>query len=258
MKKHLNLTGLLLAVIITFPIGHAQDEQTSAERVEVILSFEQLQNELTRLDTGITTLLADERLIDPDDRQLLLESQTALNEMLNEKIGVNATKLVELAKWLRTQGEEKQAIEDAGVTPSPQQQFVIDNSLGGTEVYLTTILKGILSSYLEIDGETIGDVKLEALLQLYLSFGPILENSWRLADDFLLFSPQWIQARFPQLTDEEKQQFLKDINDSRAERAAGSISDQDTSPLPTPQEKAAVEPAYEAAYQFMVINTPPS
>lgn len=253
MKTYLIKSVLMMLIIISVAMSYSQAEQTSAQAIEEILGVVEHRDELTRLNSGITALLADERLTNQATRQMLQQSQTVLNEMLNQKTGANAEKLIDLAKWLRTQGEEKLVIHDAGGTPTPQQQFVLDNPLAGKETYLASLLNGILRYYLEIDRETAGAAKLEALLQLYLNFGSVLELSWRLVDDFLLYAPQWTQTRFPQLTADQKRQFLKDVNDARAEKAAGPAADEEPGPPPTPQEQAA----YEAAYQFIVNNTPP-
>lgn len=253
MKRLFLSAVLLLSLIIHAAMSHAQTAPTSAQTIEAMLSVAEHRDELTRLNSGITALLADARLTDQAARQTLQESQAVFTEMLNQKVGSNAEKLVDLAKWLRAQDEEKQAIHDAGGTPTPQQQFVLDNPLAGDEVYLTSLLSGILGTYLEIDREAAGAVKLEALLQLYLNFRPVLELSWRLVDDFLLYAPQWTQTRFPQLIADQKRQFLKDVNDARAEKAAGPAADEEPAPPPTPQEQAA----YEAAYHFIVNNTPP-
>jgi len=242
-----------MLIITSVTLSCSQGEQTSAQAIEEILGVVEHRDEFTRLNSGITTLLADERLTDQATRQMLQQSQAVLNEMLNQKTGTNAEKLFDLAKWLHAQGEEKLVIHDAGGTPTPQQQFVLDNSLAGEETYLVSLLNGILRYYLEIDRETAGGTKLEALLQLYLNFRSVLELSWRLVDDFLLYAPQWTQARFPHLTADQKRQFLKDVNDARAEKAAGPAADEEPGPPPTPQEQAA----YEAAYQFIVNNTPP-
>lgn len=242
-----------MMTIISVAMSSSQAEQTSAQAIEEILGVVEHRDELTRLKSGITALLADERLTDQAIRQMLQQSQVVLAEMLNQKTGANAEKLIDLAKWLRAQGEEKRSIQDAGGGPIPQQQFVFDNPLAGGEIYLTSLLDGILGTYLEIDREAAGAAKSEALLQLYLNFRPMLEGSWWLVDNFLLCAPQWTQTRFPQLTAGQKRQFLKDANTARALRAAGPAADEEPGPPPTPQEQAA----YEAAYQFVVNNTPP-
>jgi hypothetical protein len=252
MKNYLIKSVVMMFIIMSVTMSYSQAEQTSAQAIEEILGVVEHRDELTRLNSGITTLLADQRLTDQAARQMLQQSQTVLNEMLNQKTGANADNLIDLAKWLHAQGEEKLAIRDAGGIPTPQQQFVLDNSLAGEETYLASLLNGILRYYLEIDRQTAGGAKLEALLQLYLNFRSVLELSWRLVDDFLLYAPQWTQTRFPQLTADQKRQFLGDVNDARAEKAAGPTADEEPAPLPTPQEQAA----YEAAYQFIVNNTP--
>ncbi len=243
----------MILIIKTVAMSYSQAEQTSAKAIEAILGIVEHRDELTRLNSGITELLADDRLTDQAARQMLKQSQTAFNEMLSQKTGVNTEKLIELAKWLNAQGKEKLVIHDTGGTPTPQQQFVLDNPLAGEETYLTSLLNGILRQYLEIDRETAGASKLEAVLQLYLNFRSVIELSWRLVDDLLLYAPQWTQTRFPQLTANQKNQFLKDVNDSRAEKANGPAADEEPTPLPTPQ----VQAAYEAAYKFLVNNTPP-
>lgn len=252
MKRLLLLVVLLVLLIVPSAKTDAQVAPTSAQVIDGILSVTENRDELTRLNSGITILLMDTRLTDPLARQTLQESQVVLTEMLNQKIGVNAGKLVSLAKWLRAQAEEKQVIQDASGTPTPQQQFVLDNQLAGGEVYLTSLLKSILGTHLEIDREAAGATKLEALLQLYLSFRTVIERSWWLADNFLLHAPQWMQSRYPQLTADQKRQFLKDVNDARAEKALPPAADEEPTPPPTAPEQAA----YESAYQVIVNNTP--
>lgn len=253
MKNYFVKLFVMMFIVMFGINGYSKAEQTSAQAIEEILGVVEHRDELTRLNSGITTLLADQRLTDKATRQMLQQSQTVLNEMLNQKTGANADKLIDLAKWLHAQGEEKLVIHNAGGTPTPQQRFVLDNPLAGEEIYLTSLLDSILGTYLEIDREAAGAAKLEALLQLYLNFRPVLEGNWWLVDNFLLCAPQWTQARFPQLAADQKRQFLKDADTARALRAAGPAADEETAPLPTRQEQAA----YEAAYQFIVNNTPP-
>jgi len=253
MKRIFLSSVLLFSLIVRVAVSHAQDAPTSAQTIEAILSVAEHRSELTRLNSSITALLADARLTDQAARRTLQESQAVFTEMLNQKVGSNAGKLVDLAKWLRAQDEEKQAIHGAGGTTTPQQQFVLDNPLAGEEIYLTSLLSGILGNYLEIDREAAGSAKLEALLQLYLSFRTVIERGWWIVDNLLLYAPQWTRTRFPQLSADQKRQFLKDVNDARGEKAAGPAADEEPAPPPMPQEQAA----YEAAYQFIVNNTPP-
>lgn len=253
MKRLLLPSVLLLALMMPFALIHAQGELTSAQMIEGILSEPAQRDELTRINTGITTVLADERLTNQATRQMLQQSQTVLNEMLNQKVGTNVEKLVEFAKWMNAQSLEQTSIHDAGGATTPQQQFVLDNPLAGQEVYLTSIINWILREYLEIDGEASGESKLEGYIQLYFSFRKIVERSWEMPDWLLMKAPNWIQPRFQQLMADQKRQFLKDAQDSRAEIALGPGPDEEPGLPPTPQEQAA----YEAAYQFIVNNTPP-
>lgn len=254
MKKLLLPTILLFAQLIPAASSHAQGALTSAQMIEGILSEAAHRDELTRLKTGITIVLADERLTDQTLREMIDQSQTVLNEMLNQKVGTNVEKLVKFAKWMNAQSLEKIAIHDAGGATTPQQHFVLDNPLAGEEVYLTSIINWVLREYLEIDGEASGESKLEGYLQLYLSFPKIVERSYEMSDWLLLKAPNWIQPRFQQLTADQKRQFLKDAQDSRAEIALGLGPDEEPGLPLMPQEQAA----YEAAYQFIVNNTPPS
>jgi hypothetical protein len=252
MKTLLNAALVLSCVMFSATKMNAQTPPTSADVIDGILSVAENRTELTRLTTAIPPLLADQRLADQPARQTLSDSQPVFAEMLNQKIGTNSGKLVELAKWMRAQAEAKHSIQDAGGTPTPQQQFILDNPLAGEEVYLTSLLDSILGAYLERDRDAAGATKLEALLQLYLNFRTVIERSWWLADDFLLYAPQWIQSRYPQLTADQKRQFLKDVNDTRAAKARGPAADEEPAPQPTAAEQAA----YTAAYQFIVNNTP--
>lgn len=250
--KNLILVFILACLVSPFSMVLAQTNPTSPQIVENILTVAEHRDELVSLNANISTVLADSRLTDQATRQMLQSSQGIIAEMLNQKIGTNSAQLVDLAKWMGLQGAEKRSIQDAEEAPTPQQQFVLDNPLAGREVYLTSLLKGILTTYLEIDREAAGATKLEGLLQLYLEFRPTIERSWWLADGFLLYAPLWTQSRYPQLTAEQKQQFLKDVNDARAEKVLGPAADEEPMPTPTAQEQAA----YDAAYQFIVSNTP--
>lgn len=248
---------LLSAIISTALIAltstvKAQAPESSTQAIERILDRPAHRQELSRLNLGITTLLGDQRLTDQATRQALSESQLVLAEMLSHKVGTNAGKLVNLANWLRSQAAEKHTIEDAGGTPTPQQQFTLDNQLAGQEVYLTSLLHWILTEYVQRDRESAGSIKLDSYLQLYLNFSQTIEGGYAMPNDLLLYSPQWIQARYPQLTADQKRKFVKDVNDARAERAQGPAADEEPAPQPTQQENAA----YEAALQFIVSNTP--
>lgn len=242
----------ILLFVLTFAGTNAQILPTSTQVVQEILSVSEHRDELTRLKNGIVKLLADQRLTDQTVRGMLAESQASISEMLDQKSGANAGKLVDFAKWLRAQLQEKHVLEDAQNNLSISQQFVIDNPLAGGEVYLTSLLNSIFATYLEKDREAAGHVKLEAALQLYLSFRPVLERGWWRADDLLLYSPQWMQERYSQLTVEQKRSFLKDVNDARAEKALGPAADEEPLPPLSKQEQAA----YEAAYLFILNNTP--
>jgi len=252
MNTLINTALVLSCVMFSATRVHAQAPPPSAEVIDGILSVTENRNELTRIASAIPAILADQRLTDQATRQTLSESQSVLAEMLNQKSGTNTGKLVHLAKWMRSQADAKHAIQDADGTPTSQQQFVLDNPLAGEEVYLTSLINSVLSVYLQIDRETTDTTKIEALLQLYLRFQPIIERSWWLADNFLLYTPQWIQTRYPQLTADQKRRFLKDVNDARAEKAMGPAADEEPMPPPT----AAEHTAYKAAYEYILSNTP--
>jgi len=252
MKKLLLSAVLLFALMMPDAYSQVHGELTSAQMIEGILSEAAHRDELTRLKIGIATVLADARLTDQATRQMIEQSQVVLDEMLNQKVGTNVEKLIEFAKWMTAQSLEKIAIHDSGGATTPQQQFVLDNPIAGQEVYLTSVINWILREYLEIDGEASGALKLESYLQLYFSFRKIVERSYEMPDWLLLKAPNWIQPRFQQLTVDQKRQFLKDTQDSRAEIALGRGPDEEPGPPPTPQEQAA----YDAAYQFILSNTP--
>lgn len=252
MKTVLFPAVLLFALMMPAALSHAQGVLTSAQMIEGILSEPAHRNELTRINTGITTVLADERLTDQAARQMLQQSQTVLNQMLNQKDGSNVEKLMEFGKWLRAQGEEQISIRDAGVI-TPLQQFVLDNPLAGQEVYLTSIIYWILAEYVRIDKAGAGAPKLEGYLQLYLHFRRVVEGGDGIPNGLLFEAPDWIQPRFHQLTVDQKRQFLKDIQEAREESALSPLPDEVPGEPRTLQEQAA----YEAAYQFIVNNTPP-
>lgn len=254
MKRLLLPAVLLFALMVLFTTSHAEDELTGAKAAEGILSDDDgLQDELTRLNTGITTVLADERLTDQATRQMLQQSQTVLNEMLNQKVGTNVEKLVEFAKWMNAQSLEQIAIHDAGGPTTPQQQFVLDNPLAGQDVYLTSIIHWVLAEYVRIDKAGAGASKLEGYLQLYLHFRRVVEGSDGIPNGLLFEAPDWIQPRFQQLTVDQKRQFFKDVQEAREESALPLLPGEVLGEPRTPQEQAA----YEAAYQFIVNNTPP-
>lgn len=253
MKKLLLQAAYGLYLLMPFTLHHAQGELTSAQVIQEKLSDATDRNELTRLNTGITAVLADARLTDLATRQMLDQSRGVLNEMLDQKVGSNVGKLVDFAKWMKAQAIEKVSIHEAGGTPTPQQQLVLDNPLAGEQVYLTSIIDRVLMEFLLIDGAAAGASKFESCIQLYLHFRSVVEGGTGIPDYLLLRAPEWMQDRFPQLTADQKRQMLKDINDCRAERDAEPAPDEEPAPPPTPQEQAA----YEAAYQFILKNAPP-
>lgn len=253
MKRILLPAVLLFALMMATALSHAQGELTSAQMIEDRLSHDAHRTELTRINAGITTVLADERLTDQATRQMLQQSQAVLNEMLNQKVGTNVEKLVEFAKWMNDQSLEQIAIHDAGGATTPQQQFVRDNPLAGQEVYLTSIIYWILDEYVGIDRAASGASKLEGYLQLYLHFRSVVEGGDGIPNGLLFEAPDWIQPRFQKLTVDQKRQFFKDVQEAREESALPPLPDEVPGEPRTPQEQAA----YEAAYQFIVNNTPP-
>jgi len=252
MRKLLLLAVLLFALMIPAAYSHAQGALTSAQMIEGILSEGAHRDELTRLKTGIATVLADTRLTDQATRQMMEQSQIVLNEMLNQKVGTNVGTLVEFAKWMNAQSLEKIAIHDAGGATSPQQQFVLDNPLAGQEVYLTSIINWVLAEYVRIDKAGAGVSKLESYLQLYLHFRSAVEGGDGIPNGLLFEAPDWIQPRFQQLTVDQKRQFLKDVQEAREESALPPLPDE----VPGDPRTAQEQTAYEAAYQFIVANTP--
>ena len=252
MKNLFNSALVSTCMMISTTGTNAQTPPTSATVIDEILSVAENRNELTHLSSAISSLLADQRLADQAARQTLSDAQPVLTAMLNQKVGTNAGKLVDLAKWMRAQANAKHALQDAGGTPTPQQQFTLDNPLAGEEAYLTSLLRWVLAEYVQRDREAAGAVKLEAYLQLYLLFPSQVERSYGMPEDLLLFTPQWIQSRYPQLAADQKRRFLKDVNDARAEKALGPAADEEPAPQPTALQLAA----YSIAYQFIVSNTP--
>lgn len=255
MKSRLLTCIVFVLVWLTASYSMTQAQSTpmtSAQLIDSTLSNSDHRNELSRLDTLITQVLADQGLTHQATRQMLAESKTVITEMLSAKVGANIAKLVELAKWMKSQSTEKQSVEDSGNAPAPDQQFILDNPLAGQEVYLTTIIREVLIAYLKTDRENAGNDKLESLIQLYLNFPDILESKWVIADDIVLYAPNWIQPRFLQLTGDQKRQVLKDIQFGISEKARPLAADEEAAPSPTPQEQAA----YEAAFQYIEANTP--
>jgi hypothetical protein len=243
---------LLFALTMPATLSYAQSDLTSVQMIEGILSERAHRDELKRINIGITTILADDRLTDQSARQLLQQSQAVLNEMLNHKDGTNVEKLVEFVKWLRAQGEDQISISDTGAT-TPQRQFVRDNPLAGQEVYLTSIVHWVLAEYVRIDRAGAGTSKLEGYLQIYLHFRRMVEGGDGIPNGLLFEAPDWIHSRFQQLTVDQKRQFLKDVQEAREESVLPPLPDEVPGEPRTPQEQAA----YEAAYQFIVNNTPP-
>lgn len=253
MKRLLFSAVSLSALLMTAGTCNAQSVLTSSQLVESRLGDAANRNELTRINTGVTGLLKDARLTDQATRQMLEQSQTVLNEMLNLKAGSNVEKLLDFSKWMRSQSLEKAVIHDAGGAKNPQQQFVLDNPLAGEEVYLTSIIYWILDEFVGIDRSAAGDSKLEGYLRLYLDFGGVVEGGKGIPNGLLFETPEWTKQRFLQLTVDQKRQFFKDVKDARADSALPLLPDEvPASPRP-PQEQAA----YEAAYQFILSNTPP-
>lgn len=232
---------------------HSQTPVSATTVITRILTEQDNRNELSRLKDGIATELASPRVTDPQVRQMLTESQTVLNEMLDQRIGDHAGKLVEFAKWMKAMGVQQVPLLTAEGTLTPAQQLILDNSLAGEYISLTSIIHWILGKHLEINQGATEPEKLEALLQLYLNFHNILERVSYIADDYLLHAPQWIQGRYPQLTADQKRLFLKDVNEVRQTRSSGPGPDEEAPTPLTPAQQAS----YDAAYQFIVANTPP-
>lgn len=226
----------------------------SAQTVRVILADPGTVEELGRLQAGLATLLADDRLTQPATRQMLVAARSAVTQMIERQAGTEAGSLVALAQWLAAQVKEKQVIEDSEKPPSLQERLVLENPLIAEGGHLTSILKWVLSEYLQVEGEAAGEATLESYLQLYVTLRATVEGSYEMPDWLLLKAPNWIKTRFGQLTAEQKRQFLKDVRQARAEAAAGAGADE----VPGEPPSAAQQADYESAYQFIVSNTPAS
>jgi hypothetical protein len=231
----------------------AQEDVTSSQIIEGILSDPAHRTELTRISASLTKVLADARLADNSVRQMLQQSQTVLSEMLERKSGANVEKLVEFAKWMHAQSIEQIAIHESEGEISPQQQFVLDNPLAGQEVYVTSIVYWVVSEHVRIDKDEAGQSKLEGYLQLYIHFRRTIEGGKGIPNGLLFEAPEWIKQRFGQLTADQKKQFLRDVLDAREDSALPLRPDEVPGDPRSPQEEAA----YEAAYQFILKNTPP-
>jgi hypothetical protein len=254
MKQLYILTLSVACFMISGSFMSAQTP-TSAEVVESILSIEDYRTNLTEAKAAIDALLADTDVTDQQVRQMLVASKTAIMQMLDQKTAASSPQLVDLVSWVHDKHKEVVAIADGETSPSAEQSAYLNSLLfkGGFDTSLTTVLRGVVGSCVRIDKEACAVSLLEAYLQLYLRMGPVLEeDSWRVPDKLLFYAPQWTQSRYPQLAADQKIRFLKDVNDAREERAEGPGADEEPTPPPTPQEQAA----YEAAYQFIVNNTP--
>lgn len=253
--KNLYMLTLSAALLwISSPIMIAQTP-TSAEVVESILSVEDYRTNLTEAKAAIDALLADSDITDQQVRQMLLTSKTAIDQMLSQKTAGSSPQLVDLVSWIQEKHKEVVAITDGETSPSAEQSAYLNSLLfkGGFDTSLTTVLRGVLGTCVRIDKDACAVNLLEAYLQLYLKMGPVLEeDGWRVPDKLLFYAPQWTQSRHSQLTADQKNRFLKDVNDARVERAEGPGADEEPVPPPTSQEQAV----YEAAYQFIVNNTP--
>jgi hypothetical protein len=224
----------------------------SAQAVEAFLSQHNIRSELQNVRRQLNTLIGDNRLTDVRTRQMLILSESVIAEMLDQRTGTNTYKLLTLAKWQRDQSIAKNAIYAAGGEPDVSLQLILQNPMAGQEVPLTSIIYRILSEYVRNDGVRAGDPTLESYLQLYLEFRDIVEGGTGIPECLLLKAPDWMQSRFPQLTDDQKRLLLRECNEARAERSRPPLPDEVPAAPPTPQEEAA----YEAAYQFIVDNTP--
>lgn len=245
------IAAIFMFLFLLARISFAQSS-TSAQAIEAILSDQDIRSELQKIELQITALLGDRRLTDEAARQMLTHSKAVIAEMLGQKIGTNTHKLVALAKWQRDQALAKHSIHDAGGEADAGQRFILENPMAGHEVYLTSVIYWILSEYVRTDGDGAGNPTLESYLQLYLDFRSLVEGGTGIPECLLLKAPAWMQARFPQLSDDQKRQILQDSNEARAERNLEPLPDEVPADPPTPQEQAA----YEAAYQFIVANTP--
>ena len=250
-----NLIIRLLPLIATcLGVCHAQEPSLSEQAFDFLLTDTQHRAELTRIKTAISTALDDQRLTDQAARLMLGQSQTVLSELLDQKLAENADKLVDLAVWMRSQSIEGNAIEeieDAGGELEPEEQFVLDNPLAGQEIYLLYLIDTILIWY-ELEGmEDTPHRYLEASLQLYFHFRDTLEGGDGIPNGLLTFAPEWLQERYPKLSVEQKQRFLKDVQDSR-ELTLEPNPDSEPGPPFTAEQDAA----YEAGYQYILNNTP--
>jgi hypothetical protein len=231
---------------------------TSGEQaVEAILSEDKNISMLTSINSEIDSLLEDPSIIDQSTRNILTNAKDATNEMLIEKTAFKSLSLVNLAELIFSESKTRADIYDQEDSELTQAQKAFSNNILSKEGYfhsISTLLGGIYWSYLDIDKASCPPIILESHLQLYLKL-PLSEYGQMYTPDYLLFYvPQWTQTRFMSLTAEQKRKFLKDVTDARADRASGLSADQEPEPPRDPADVAA----YEAAYQFIVANTPPA
>jgi hypothetical protein len=209
---------------------------------------------LSKIRTGIDSVLEDSRFDSPPDRQMLEQSKSVITEMLDQKTCLKVEKLVELAKWMKARSEEQTVIQEAGGPQTPKQQFVMENPLAEGAEDFACLIDEMVSACILIDGAAAGEAKLEAAFQLYLHFREVLGAGGSGIPDFLaLKASEWLKNRFLQLSAEQKRQVLTDMNHSRESRTLQPPPDSSPGEPPTPQELAA----YQAAYQFILRNAPP-
>ncbi len=250
--KHLSLFCIaIVSLLFSATTSRGQRPGPAVPGIELILSSAAHRAELTRINALITTFLADQRRTDQAVRQMVVEAKTELEGMLNQKVITNPGKVLDLAKWMDAQALEQNKIHKSEVTPTAQQQLVMDNPLAGQIVYLVQLLQWILTESVQCDEERAGAENLEAFLQIYLNFRRFTEGSDKTPSNLLWCARPWIQTRFPQLTAEQKRQFLADANESRRMAA---IPDPDS--VPGTPATAAEKASYEAAYKFIVEHTP--
>jgi len=256
------LIHLLLAVLIGAAVSasatNAADESGSIPMIKIILSSTNHRAELQRLKSDIAKVLADQRLKDQKTRQMLVESQAVLTEMLDKKSGENVGKLLDLVKWMDGQLLEqieigrREETEKPRKPLTPEERFALENPLAGMTVHLGVIICEILDAYVQGDGEAAGESKLEAALQANLRFYGTYEQSPAMADRLLRKAPNWTKKRFPKLTAEHKKRFTKLVQDEREERALPPEPGE-TPEAPLPAKEQA---AYESAYQSILKDTP--
>jgi hypothetical protein len=249
--------GLLVAIstlITVFSASAAEQQLTGRQLAASHLESKETRDNLDDIRKRIGPVLADKRLADAATREMLERSQAVLTEMIEQRNPANAHELVALAKWMQTQSKEAAAIQEAGGPANPEQEWIVAHQLKEGAEGLAGILRGLFSDHVWTDGTTTEPAILESCLQLYLDFRQSLEEGGTGIPDFLLLkAPEWMKERYLKLSPENQRRALKDIQDARKSRTLPPVDDGSVAgEPPSPQEQAA----YEAAYEWIVKNTP--